>query len=76
MAKKIYEEQKNSIYTLQKKLGLSNYALYKYANNTIKIDKMPVGVFLEISKLEKETLEEGFWDDNQKIKKYQEKGEK
>ena len=72
MAKKIYEDQKNSIYTLQKKLGLSNYALYKYANNTIKIDKMPVGVFLEISKLEKETPGNLY----QKIKKYQEKGEK
>ena len=68
----LYENQKNSIYTLQKKLGLSNYALYKYANNTIKIDKMPVGEFLEISKLEKETPGNLY----QKIKKYQEKGEK
>ena len=68
----LYENQKNSIYTLQKKLGLSNYALYKYANNTIKIDKMPVGVFLEISKLEKETPINLY----KKKKKYQEKGEK
>lgn len=49
---KLYEEQKHSIYYLQKELGLSKYALYHYTR-THNIKNMPVGLILDIAYLEK-----------------------
>ena len=49
---KLYEEQKHSIYYLQKKLGLSKYALYHYTK-THNIKNMPLRLILDIAYLEK-----------------------
>lgn len=51
--KKLYENQKHSIYEMQKKLGLDCKRLYRYANKSISIDKMPVNIILGISNIEK-----------------------
>lgn len=50
--KKLYAEQKHSIYYLQKELGLSKYALYHYTK-THKIGNMPLKLVLDIAYLEK-----------------------
>ncbi len=50
--KKLYAEQKHSIYYLQKELGLSKYALYHYTR-THKISNMPLKLVLDIAYLEK-----------------------
>lgn len=49
--KKLYAEQKHSIYYLQKKLDLSKYALYHYTR-THKIENMPLKLVLDIAYLE------------------------
>lgn len=51
--KKLYANQKHSIYELQKYLGLDCKRLYRYADKTINIDKMPVNLILQIAQLEK-----------------------
>ena len=50
--KKLYEEQKHSIYYLQKELGLSMYALYHYTK-THNIKNMPLKLVCDIAYLEK-----------------------
>ena len=50
--KKLYAEQKHSIYYLQKKLGLAPYSLYYYTTK-YKIENMPVKLILDIAYLEK-----------------------
>ena len=50
--KKLYAEQKHSIYYLQKELGLSIYALYHYTK-THKIGNMPLKLVCDIAYLEK-----------------------
>lgn len=47
--KKLYEEQKVSIYKIQHDLGLDNMRLYRYAEGTISIDKMPVDLVLKLA---------------------------
>ena len=49
---KLYKEQKNTIYELQKQLDLSINTLYKYARKQTSIDKMPIGTLLGIAKIE------------------------
>ena len=51
--KKLYENQKHSIYELQKMLGLDCKRLYRYADKSISIEKMPVNIILGISNIEK-----------------------
>ena len=51
--KKLYENQKHSIYELQKILGLDCKRLYRYADKSISIEKMPVNIILGISNIEK-----------------------
>lgn len=51
--KKLYENQKHSIYELQKMLGLDCKRLYRYADKSINIEKMPVNIILGISNIEK-----------------------
>lgn len=51
--KKLYENQKYSIYEMQKILGLDCKRLYRYADRSISIDKMPVNIILGISNIEK-----------------------
>lgn len=50
---KLYEEQKNSIYSLQKIMNLSKDCLYKYARGERLIKNMPVKTLLDIAYLEK-----------------------
>ena len=50
--KKLYAEQKHSIYYLQKKLGLASYSLYYYTTK-YKIENMPLKLVLDIAHLEK-----------------------
>ena len=49
----LYAEQKNSIYSLQKKMNLSKDCLYKYARGERLIKNMPVKTLLDIAYLEK-----------------------
>lgn len=50
---KFYEDQKNSIYKIQKLLGLTNNYLYHYAKRECNVKNMNVDVFLGIAKIEK-----------------------
>lgn len=50
---KLYEGQKNTLYELQNKIGLSRTWLYEYAKGKHNIEKMPVGVFMKISEIER-----------------------
>lgn len=52
MSLKLYEEQKNTIYKIQKELGLSKDYLYKYARGEIKISKMTGSLLLKIARCE------------------------
>lgn len=58
--KKLYENQKHSIYELQKMLGLDCKRLYRYADKSISIEKMPVNIILGISNIEKKEPNELF----------------
>ena len=49
--KKLYAEQKHSIYYIQKKLGLSLYSLYHYTR-THNIKNMPLRLILDIAYIE------------------------
>lgn len=49
---KLYAEQKNSIYSLQKKIGCGKDTLYKYARKEVNIDNMKVDIILKIAHLE------------------------
>lgn len=64
--KKLYENQKHSIYELQKMLGLDCKRLYRYADKSINIEKMPVNIILGISSIEKIEPNELF----EKMKEY------
>ena len=55
---KLYKEQKNTIYELQKELDLSINTLYNYARGRTDIDKMQIGTLISIARLEhKEPME-------------------
>lgn len=49
---KLYKEQKNTIYELQKELDLSINTLYNYARGRTDIDKMQIGTLIKMAKLE------------------------
>ena len=50
---KLYEEQKNSIYDLQKIVGCGKDTLYKYARRERDIKNMSVDYILKIANAEK-----------------------
>lgn len=50
---KLYEGQKNSIYFIQKKLGLSINTLYNYARKKTSINKMSANMINDIANIEK-----------------------
>ena len=72
--KKLYADQKHSIYELQKILSLDCKRLYRYADRSISIDKMPVNIILGISNIEKIEPNELFkkwkniWGDNMPVR--------
>lgn len=47
--KKLYKEQKHSLYEIQNKIGVSKITLYNYANKKRKIDNMPTKMLLDIA---------------------------
>lgn len=50
--KKLYAEQKHSIYEIQKKIGLSHYGLYRYYGNATRIKNMPMEILNKIADFE------------------------
>ena len=51
---KLYEEQKISIYKIQKDLGLDRMRLYRYANGIVPINKIPTKLVLDLAHYLKE----------------------
>lgn len=51
--KKLYKEQKHSLYEIQKAIGVSKITLYNYANKKRNIDNMPTKMLLDIAYYEK-----------------------
>lgn len=47
--KKLYKEQKHSLYEIQNAIGVSRITLYNYANKKRNIDKMPTKMLLDIA---------------------------
>lgn len=67
---KLFEEQKVSLYKVQKDLGLGIYTLYRYARNQRKIENMPSKMVCDLAyyfKIEVNTL-------YKKMLEYQKKG--
>ena len=51
---KLYKGQKNTLYELQKQLGLSLNTLYNYARGKVDIDKMPIGTLTKLATIEEQ----------------------
>ena len=47
--KKLYKEQKHSLYDIQNRIGVSRITLYNYANKKRSIDNMPLKTILDIA---------------------------
>lgn len=47
--KKLYKEQKHSLYDIQRHIGVSKITLYNYANKKRNIDNMPLKMILDIA---------------------------
>ena len=47
--KKLYEEQKHSLYEIQNAIGVSRITLYNYANKKRNIENMPTKMLLDIA---------------------------
>ena len=46
---KLFDEQRESIYKIQKDLGLHKMRLYRYANGSLDVNNMPVELILQLS---------------------------
>lgn len=64
---KLYENQKNTIYKLQKILGLPPTTLYHYAKGRRNIDNIPAFWLIQISQIEGVEVNKLF----KEMKKYQ-----
>ena len=51
--KKLYKEQKHTLYEIQNAIGVSKITLYNYANKKRKVDNMPIKMILDIAYYEK-----------------------
>ena len=51
--KRLYKDQKNSIYRIADKTGISRQLLYKYANGDYLIEHMPYRMVCDIAYVEK-----------------------
>ena len=67
--KKLYEEQKHSLYYIQKRLDLDIKRLYRYADGTNKIENMPASLLNDIAIIEGISPDELY----RKMKEYQKK---
>ena len=67
--KKLYEGQKHSLYYLQKKLNLDIKRLYRYADGSISVEKMPMDLMYKIAQIEGINSAELYF----KMKEYQKK---
>lgn len=52
-APKLYSEQKSSLNSIGKELGLDKMYLYRYVGNIEKVEKMPYEIVLGIANIEK-----------------------
>lgn len=50
---KLYDEQKHTIYEIQKAIGVGKDTLYRYARGIRKVEKMPTKMLLDIAYFEK-----------------------
>lgn len=50
--KKLYKEQKHTIYEIQKHLGFSKVTIYNYVKGKNSIDSMKIGDLVKIAKYE------------------------
>jgi len=51
--KKLYKEQKHTLYEIQNAIGVSKITLYNYANGKRKVENMPIKMVLDIAYFEK-----------------------
>lgn len=65
--KKLYEGQKHSLYYIQKELKLDIKRLYRYADGTNSVEKMPASLLNDIAKIEGISIDELYI----KMKEYQ-----
>ena len=65
---KLYEEQKHTIYEIQKAIGVGKDTLYRYARGTRNVEKMPTKMLLDIAYFEKIEVNKLY----EKMKKYRE----
>lgn len=56
--KKLYKEQKHSLYEIQKELKLDKMRLYRYASGQFKIEKMPISLLNSIAEIERINVDE------------------
>lgn len=52
MEKKLYKDQKNTTYELQRKIRVGKDTLYKYIRGESNIDNMPAKLILDIAYVE------------------------
>ncbi len=50
--KKLYKNQKHSLYYLTKELNLDIKRLYRYADGSVPVDKIPFSLIYDIAKVE------------------------
>ena len=50
--KKLYKEQKHSLYEIQQHIGVSKITLYNYANKKRNVENMPIKMILDIAYFE------------------------
>lgn len=51
--KKLYKNQKHTLYEIQNAIGVSKITLYNYANKKRFIDNMPTKILLDIASFER-----------------------
>ena len=67
--KKLYKNQKVSLFEAQKALGLGHYTLYRYADGKRKIENMPMNLIIDLAYFFKVEVNELY----QKMLDYQKK---
>lgn len=66
---KLYKEQKNTIYELQKQLDLSINTLYNYARRRTDIDKMQIGTLIKMATIEEQDPIKLYYEMKEYLKK-------
>lgn len=66
---RLYKNQKNTLYELQKQLGLSINTLYNYARGITDIDKMQIGTLVRMATLEEQDPVKLYYEMKKYLKK-------